>query len=317
MSFDWTGRTPIRVNVASWPIPEQVGSGRERARWTILTLDEFSVDELKAGLRRFSVVPSASGLDVQVEAVAADTLLMICEYDSFIPEPIRLGAASVTWRFLDEELARLWTIGGRPRSHFPEFMRQRRAQLDALPVAQRLYLMFISIARIEPLITAAAERPGSPQSLVEHLAKQVDDRSALVILHGLTSPLAVDLGDRLNRRSSGEPVKAHLGAMLIGLYELAAQAAGTRATSDIARCIEEVLDILYLFDNHYGADHSLARREDRDFRDDLQCFAVESSGGPAAILSRALESAEAINAAVATVDVRQELMDAILGQGRQ
>ncbi|GID29009.1 hypothetical protein [Paractinoplanes brasiliensis] len=314
MSFDWSGEKSLRINVVSWPISEKSDGFKELAQWKLKTLDILSVDEIRTRLAELSSLPSASSMDVRVEVVSADELLMTCEYDSSIPEPMRLGAASVTWRFLDEELARLWMIGDSPRSHFPEFMRQRRAQLDAISSMQRLYLMFASIIRVEPLIAAAAGAVlGSSRLLAGRLA-EADGREALLgRFTDLASRLAVSLEGRGVRRNSGHLEKADLGSLMLGLGDHLKRAISTRESSDIAQCIEMVFDSFYLFDEHYSvAPLSLARSEDRDYRDDLDLLLTGNSNAFEVMLERSLISADSIRKVIVGADVRRQLLNAII-----
>jgi hypothetical protein len=166
----WTGRL------------RRIGAGRERAAWELMTLDEVPTQELMRGVDLLSVRDSKAVMQVRFKASSPGSLTMICEYDSVLPEPMRIGAASVTWRSIDERIARLWLIGSVPRARYPEFMRQRRDLLHPLPVNLQLHWLALSLVRLEPLMATLAGRTSGFRTLVEKLSPAGGERDVLLVV---------------------------------------------------------------------------------------------------------------------------------------
>ncbi|WP_214107591.1 hypothetical protein [Acrocarpospora catenulata] len=316
MAFDWMDEKFLRINIVSWPSGEVLGVGRERARWEIKTLEEISTEELKRGLERLAVAPVGPILATRFEVTSPGNLTMVCEYDSSIPEPMRLGAASTIWRSLDESVARLWMIGSSLRAHYPYFGTQRRELLDLLPSARRLLWLAASLARAEPLMAIVAGRPSRFRRMVSGLEGGVFEEDVFRDISILSSGIADISKPWVKRRIAAPPIKSDLGLLVSSVGELLGRAIETQATDAIARCAEEILDVLYLCDTYYGLPEGseLAKQEDRAWWTDIGRLRDESPDMLVAMAQTAIECASAVHSACVKADVRRQFLDAAAPQ---
>lgn len=317
MSFDWTDKDSIRINVVSWLPSEILGAGRERSRWELETLDEIPLAELRAGITCLSSgFSEADEMSVEIEAVAAGRLVTVCEYAGSLSEPERLGTASVAWRSIDERLARLWLIGGRPRAHYPEFMRQRRRLVERLSPDLRLLWMLVSLVRLEPLMAAMAGKVSTTSWLLE--SRQQEDLTGRVLrtLRDLSSRIAEISGERRSSGIAAEPERGDLGSLLVRTVKLAEKGAGDRTANAVARCAEEVFDTFWLIDGQYrhSTKSTFAKLEDRAWRDDADLLCTEGLGAPDAVIRRAGEFADAVRMVSTREDIQEKFLTALQGR---
>jgi hypothetical protein len=141
-------------------------------------------------------------------------LAMICDYDSSLPEPMRIGAASVHCRSIDERIARLWQIGSVPRVRYPAFMRQRRDLVRLLPVGLQLNWLALSLVRIEPLVAALAGETSDFQRLAEAISNEGAERDVLLAVENAISGIESLVGEPVVKIISAVPGKADLGSLL-------------------------------------------------------------------------------------------------------
>lgn len=253
MNFDWKGSTSTRVSVVSWPSSAMLGEGRERAKWDLWTLDEVPSQKFAKGLGLQPVQDSPGAMQVQFEFSRPGILTMICDYDTSLPEPMRVEAASAHWRFIDERVARLWLIGSVPRVRYPAFMRQRRDLVRPLPVGLQLSWLALSLVRLEPLVAVLAGKMSDSQRLVGLISAAGAERDVLgAIANTISGVERLGGGDRARRGLSAWPGKADLAAFLLELGEVLENALESMDVNSLAGCSERVFDALYLVDSEYS-----------------------------------------------------------------
>ncbi|MFJ9779916.1 hypothetical protein ACIRSS_10055 [Amycolatopsis sp. NPDC101161] len=312
MNFDWKGSTSTRVSVVFWPSSEILGGGRERAKWDLRTLDEVPSQELAKGLELLPVQDSLDAMQVQFEFSRPGILKMICDYDSSLPEPMRVEAASAHWRFIDERVARLWLIGSVPRVRYPAFMRQKRDLIRPLPGDLQLSWLALSLVRLEPLVTVLAGKMSDSQRLAGLISTEGAGRDVLRDIANIISSIErLGGGDRARRGSSALPGKADLAAFLLELGEVLADALERMDVNSLAGCSERVFDALYLVDSEYShqVESGLAKLEDRSWWRDAQRVTDDGAGALAVAATEAVSCAERVRSTCIDVDVRGQFLD--------
>lgn len=300
MSFDWAGSRSIRVNVVSWPPSDDLGEGRERARWDLRTLDEVPARELMARADSLAVQDSDAVMQVRFEASEPGILTMICDYDSSLPEPMRIGAASVTWRRIDERIARLWLIGAVPRARYPEFMRQRRDLLQPLPVTLQLNWLALSLVRLEPLVAALAGEASDFRRLAERISAGGGERE---VLQAVGNTIA-----RIDDPVGASPEWAGLASLLLGLRSLLDDVSRRGDVNSIAGCTERVFEAFHLVDGK--VESGLAKLEDHSWWRDARRLGDQGNSALAAAAAEASSCAERVQATCVELDLRRRFPDA-------
>ncbi|MEU3266699.1 MULTISPECIES: hypothetical protein [unclassified Streptomyces] len=275
MSFDWNNFDAVQMNVASWPLGEPDRSGLVRTEWEIRTLAELP-DGLLLDQLNLHQLPGDMSFDLHV--LGPRQLSMTCICPEEMPGPVRLGAASVAWRFVDEQVARLWMIGEYPRATLPEFMRQRRELVERIPASIREAWVWLSLIRSEPLLAEVAGR----SSQAEYLISVLRD-----------SPKSPDLAEYFSELESRPSVRAETGlSRPLELRRIlrAAVEFGIRGVSDgsvdfIAYATERLFDVLFLLERSLGVAVSggLSMEEDRAWFDDAVSLAEFESLSPGVI----------------------------------
>ncbi|WP_410631307.1 hypothetical protein [Amycolatopsis sp. cmx-4-83] len=312
MSFDWKGSRSTRVNVVSWPTSENLGEGRERARWDLETLEEAPAQELERDVSFLAGQDSQDAMHVEFEASGPKILTMICDYDSSLPEPMRIEAVSVLWRSIDERVARLWLIGSVPRVRYPAFMRQRRDLVRILPVGLQLNWLALSLVRLEPLVAVLAGKTSDFQRLAEKISNDGGERDVLrAVINNISDLEGLVGGNPVRRRISASQGKADLGNLLL---ELGGVLIDVRKRSDldsIAGCTERVFDALHLVDSEYGrqVESGLAKLEDRSWWRDARKLADGGAGALAAAAMEASSCAERVRSTCVEVDLRSQFLN--------
>ncbi|NBH08279.1 hypothetical protein [Amycolatopsis sp. SID8362] len=243
---------------------------------------------------------------------------MICDYDSSLPEPMRIEAASVHWRLIDERVARLWLIGSVPRVRYPAFMRQRRDLVRALPVGLQLSWLALSLVRLEPLAAALAGKKSDSQRLAGLISTETAERDVLRAIANAISGIERHGGcDRARKGISALPGKADLAAFLLELGEVLADALERKDVNSLAGCSERVFDALYLVDTEYSyqVESGLSKLEDRSWWRDARKLADEGADALAEAATEAISCAERVRSTCIDVDVRGQFLD--LGNGHR
>jgi hypothetical protein len=265
---DWTSYDPTRINVVLWPGAEPIGNGQARSTWSLEFFDDVT-DECVQKLGR-QLNELASKMSFAVERVGPCTVAMSCTFDVSMPEPVRFGAASLAWRFLDERIARLWLIGGQPRALYPEFKRQRRQLIQELSPAHRRFWLWLAMVRSEPLFAAVAARHSTALGLLSGLRDPGGERAVASEYRRLSEQLPVSPG-------AESPVAGNLGLDdLRWVLGQAASAAFSGARDDsvdlMAYATERVFEALLVLDRATGtvSSHGLAGTEDTAWFDDYE-----------------------------------------------
>lgn len=257
-------------------------------------------------------------MQVQFEFSRPGILTMICDYDSSLPEPMRVEAASAHWRFIDERVARLWLIGSVPRVRYPAFMRQRRDLVRPLPVGLQLSWLALSLVRLEPLAAVLAGKMSDSQRLAGLISTEGAERDVLrAIANTISGIERLGGGDRARRGISALPGKADLAAFLLELGEVLADALERMDVNSLAGCSERAFDALYLVDSEYShqVESGLAKLEDRSWWRDARKLADEGAGALALAATEAVLCAERVRSTCIDVDVRGQFLD--LGSGHR
>lgn len=145
---EWNDYSHVRIQVVSWPPSEPIGDGMARTLWEIETLTDLG---LALG-RKIDMERVSQDMTFDAEAAGPRTLRMFCTCDERMEHPYRLGAATLGWRFIDENLARLWMIGDQPRAYYSGFMRQRRQMVEELIPFHRRVWLWLTLIRCEPCL---------------------------------------------------------------------------------------------------------------------------------------------------------------------
>lgn len=272
-AIDWNSYGRVRINLVSWPSAESIDRERVQTRWTIETLDVIP-DVAQVDLTALS-----RDMSFQVQITGPRTMNMICICAKSMADPYKIGAASLAWRFLDENLVRLWFIGSKPRAHYPEFMRQRRQLIDRLtPVKRRLWL-WLAMIRCEPLFATLASSPSRPEKLL--VALQDDDfespnLAAFLQFYGRI-PVAAE---RENPRVSDDP-GGGVGILLKQAVDAAVGGTAQGSTELVASATERLFDALLLVDRlRESVDvDGFAATEDVAWFEDCRLLGESQAGG--------------------------------------
>ncbi|MER6590913.1 hypothetical protein ABT214_03430 [Micromonospora purpureochromogenes] len=245
---DWTAYGAARINVVSWPVSAPVVGGLVGALWVIETLDDVTAGDDQA-LRRLNLNRLTSQMSFQLKVSGRRRLDMTCVCDGELEMPYRLGAASLAWRAIDENVLRLWMIGNAPRVHYPVFMQQRRELVSSLDsVAQQVWL-WLSMIRCEPLMAAAVGQESQAVRLLE-LLRKLDVIGVSAYFSRMASKL-----DYVASLNTNLPELVNLEEVLPLLREAVASATGS-AYSDLvnASCYasERLFDALFSLDQAFG-----------------------------------------------------------------
>lgn len=272
-AIDWNSYGRVRINVVSWPPTESIDRERVQTRWAIETLNDIP-DAAHVDLTGLS-----RDMSFQVQITGPRTMNMLCICAKSMPDPYKIGAASLAWRFLDENLVRLWLIGSMPRAHYPEFMRQRRQLIDRLtPVKRRLWL-WLAMIRCEPLLATLASSTIRPEELL--VALQDDDFEApnLAAFLQLYSRIQVTV-EREDQRVADDLV-GEIGILLKQAVDAAVGGTAQGSTELVASATERLFDALLLVDRlcePVGAD-SFAATEDVAWFEDCRLLGESQAGG--------------------------------------
>ncbi|WP_438319537.1 hypothetical protein ACSHWO_36140 (plasmid) [Streptomyces sp. HUAS TT3] len=260
MNFDWNSFDAVQMNVASWPLGTPDRSGLVRTKWEIRTLGDLP-DGLLADQVNLHHLPGDMSFDLHV--LGPRELSMTCMCPKEMPGPVRLGAASVAWRIVDEQVSRLWTIGEYPRAVLPEFMRQRRELVERIPASIREAWVWLSLIRSEPLLSEMAGR----SSRAEHLLSILRDSHESPVLSEYFS----ELGSRLSVRADhGRSRGLELRRILMVAIESGGRGVSDGSVDSMAYATERLFDALFLLERSLGVDVSggLSLEEDRAWFDD-------------------------------------------------
>ncbi|MGE7390920.1 hypothetical protein ACQKM2_36160 [Streptomyces sp. NPDC004126] len=260
MSFDWNSFDAVQINIASWPLGESDGSGLVRTEWEIQTLDDLPGDLVGD---QVSLHHLSADMSFDLHTLGPRVLSMTCVCPEEMPGPARLGAASAAWRFLDEQVSRLWMIGKYPRAVLPEFMRQRRGLVEQIPTFTREAWVWLSLIRSEPLLSEMAGRSSQAERLIS------------IVGDSTKSPFLVECFSELGCRLSVRPETGRSRGLGLRRIQKAAIEFGVRGVSDgsvdsMAYATERLFDSLFVLERSLGLEVSggLSMEEDRAWFDD-------------------------------------------------
>ncbi|MFG2217398.1 hypothetical protein ACGFN1_21390 [Streptomyces sp. NPDC048685] len=265
MSFDWNSFDAVQMNVASWPLGEPDRSGLVRTEWEIRTLGD-----VPGGLvgDQVSLHHLSGDMSFDLHVLGPRVLSMTCVCPEEMPGPARLGAASVAWRVLDEQVSRLWMIGKYPRAVLPEFMRQRRGLVEQIPASIREAWVWLSLIRSEPLLSEMAGQ----SSQAERLISIVGDSPKSPVLAESFS----ELGSRLSvRAETGRSRGLELRRIQRVAIEFGVRGASDGSVDSMAYATERLFDALFVLERSLGVEVSggLSMEEDRAWFDDFASLA--------------------------------------------
>lgn len=189
---DWDSYSRVNVHVVTWPPTEPTEDGRVRTRWDLTTLVDLGVSQGST----IRIPETSEIMSCSATAVGPRGIRMTCDCADGLPDPYKMGAASVVWRFLDESCARLWTIGGVPRAHYPEFMLQRRKMVGDLASADRRTWLWLAVIRNEPLFAYVFAKSSQRERLFDVLWRggHAHASSEFLALYGDAAPLEAGKG---------------------------------------------------------------------------------------------------------------------------
>lgn len=269
----------IRLHLVSWPdgVPHQ--AGLEVADWHLVTRRPVQAEDLERCLHGLGARPQSQ---MAFEGIASGTDLWLrSTYSRDLPMPARIGAAGAAWLAIDNEVGRLWTINGEPKTFWYPFKMQRRAALDGLtPLARKQWLAMV-LQRSEPLFAAVANVPStvedwSSSAGPDEMRRRWAELSEIVRRSGVATALRTTTGP-------------------LGLDDLASlfvQAAGeaTEASLDaLASAAEKIFEGRWVLDATYSTDF-LAKVEDEESFDDAQQLGSDL-GSARALFARSLDRA--------------------------
>ncbi|MFI8265026.1 hypothetical protein [Streptomyces sp. NPDC085665] len=267
MSFDWNSFDAVQINVASWPLGESFESGLVRTEWEMRTLQDLPTGA-SASLRRANFGRLSRDMSFDVRVLGPRLMGMTCFCPAEMPGPVKLGAASMAWRFIDERVSRLWMIGEYPRAIFPEFMRQRRELVERIPAADRDIWLLLSLIRFEPLLSEMASRSSQAEHLISILQGPKKRTALMEFFSGLRSDISI-------RTEDAGTHGLKLGRILGVAIEFALRGVSEGSVDSITYSTERLFDALLLLENSVdvGVLARLSVEEDKAWFDDAVSLA--------------------------------------------
>lgn len=279
MSSGWNNYSDVRIAAISWPPAEGAGSGLVQTRWSIETLDDISEDGLRrlTGMRFDQI---SREMSFTVEAPGPRAISMACTCDQTIPGPLRLGAASVAWRLIDETVSRIWMIGDEPRSLYPEFMHQRRQLVERLSVPHRRLWMWLSLVRSSPVLSAMVGESGDAELILSMMLHSGASGASLVKSFSR-------LSDRIDvsaaEHAAGDLGLKDIGRLWVRALESAVSGSQVDSVDLMSYATERVFDLLMALESSIGAISAsgLAAAEDIAwFEDSIQLAELGDDARP-------------------------------------
>jgi hypothetical protein len=273
-----TDYSNIRIPIVSWPPGRYVDEELERSEWALRTLDIIPDDGLLA-LRRIEQDGPSREMECRTEISGPRLITMTCTYRRTLPEPLRLGAASLVWRRIDEEVTRLWTIGPEPRFRYPEFMRQRRTLVERMDAPEQKLWTWLCLYRVAPVLGALLDsRVPAPD------VNEEDGRGLSGTLGELIARLDVEPSDR----ASQDLELRDAGRLWVQAYEAALGGSRTGSVDTLAYATERVADICTILDNAFASPSAdgLAVTEDSAWFLDARELADRGDGARPQVLDR-------------------------------
>ncbi|MFF3593144.1 hypothetical protein ACFYYI_39300 [Streptomyces sp. NPDC002387] len=250
----------------------------ERAEWALRTLDVIPDSGMRA-LPNLGLDELSREMEFELEVLGPRLIAMKCTYRRTLPEPLRLGAASLAWRRIDEEVARLWTIGREPRFRYPEFMRQRRRMVERLDAPARQVWTWVCLYRAAPVLGAllgsVVPDPGATEAEEFEMSRT---------LAALTARLAVEPSEHASRDLELRDV----GRLWVQAWEAALGGSRSGSADTLAYATERVADVFTVLDNAFEGTslEGLAHAEDIAWFLDARELADRGDGARTQVLDR-------------------------------
>jgi hypothetical protein len=157
-SWDATG---VRLHLVSWPDGLPLEEGLEVANWHLVMMRPVRAEDLERCLRglerrthsQMAFEGSPAGTDIWLRST----------YRRDLPVPVRIGAAGSAWLAIDNEVGRLWTVNGEPKTLWSSFKAQRRELLEHLTPLARQQWLAMALQRSETLFAAVVDVPSTFQ----------------------------------------------------------------------------------------------------------------------------------------------------------
>ncbi|QJT01664.1 hypothetical protein G9272_16215 [Streptomyces asoensis] len=280
-----------------------------RTRWTIQTLGGIREE----GARRLAGVGSdrmSEEMTFDVEISGPRTIDMVCTCSEALPDPLRLGAASVAWRRIDETVERIWMIGDEPRFRYPEFMRQRRQLVERLSRPHRQWWTYLALVRAAPVLGAWVGDVAAAEATLTALTDiGMGDLAPFHSFAGLTEGIRTEPSGR----ASEELGMPDLGHLWVQAWQSAVNGSRFDSVDLMSYASERISDILFVLEASVGpvSVGGLAAAEDIAwFRDAVQL--ADDEGARVPVLARCRTEFDKVLDFCARPDVRSALRKASL-----